>query len=363
MKIGLLGAASSIHLVRIANQLIKSGDDVVVISLPDHIDKENIIEAKVEYLKAPGGKGYYINAREVKEIVNREHIDVLNAHYASGYGTLGRLSGVHPLIVSVWGSDIFSFPKNSLIKRSILKKNLAAADLIFSTSRCMARETEKYVSPSKEIVITPFGVDIEKFNPDRTKDQDKDKFVYGFLKGLDSIYGVDIFLDAFDIVYKWACKNGINVHAQICGAPHNESVFTEKQKSLESASEIKYVGRIAHESMPDFIKECDAICITSREESFGVVAIEAMACGVPCVTSDAPGLAEVMIDGETGYVSENEPESIAEKMIAMIDKGRRTDFAIKSRKHVETNYDFEKNVDCLRDGYRRVETKIKNKGI
>lgn len=355
MKIGLLSAASSIHTVRIANALKAKGEDVVVISLPNHEDKEQLLDVKAIYLKTAGGKGYYLNAKEVDRIAEEEHLDVLNAHYASGYGTLGRLSGVHPLILSVWGSDVFSFPIQNPLNRGILKKNLKAADLIYSTSQCMADEIRKYAAKYKEIILTPFGVDTELFVPSENENKDKSIFTFGFLKGSNPIYGVDLFLDAFEITYKWACEKGIVITAEICGASAEGDGMAEKIAAMVGKEAVHYVGRIPHENMPGFIRQCDAVCITSREESFGVVALEAMACGVPCITTDAPGLAEVMLDGSTGLVTEKEPALIAEKMIRMIEEPElRKQFIIHSRKHVEENYDFEKNIECFRQGYRKV---------
>ncbi len=358
MKIGLLSAASSIHTVRIANALKAKGEDVVVISLPDHEDKEQLLNVKTIYLKTSGGKGYYLNAKEVCRIAEEEHLEVLNAHYASGYGTLGRLSGVHPLILSVWGSDVFSFPKQNPLNRGILKKNLKVAKLVYSTSQCMAEEIRKYVAKDKEIILTPFGVDTELFIPSENGNKDEGIFTFGFLKGSNPIYGVDLFLDAFEITYKWACENGIDITAEICGSSTEGDGMAEKIAVMAGKEAVRYVGQIPHEKMPELIRKCDAVCITSREESFGVVALEAMACGVPCITTDTPGLAEVMLDGSTGFVTEKKPELIAEKMIKMISEEElRSHFKACGRKHVEDNYDFDKNIDCFITGYRKVAGK------
>lgn len=359
MRIGLLGAASSIHIVRIANALVQQGEEVTVISLPNHADKDNIINCETIYLSISGSKGYYLNAKELKNIVKQRKLDVLNAHYASGYGTLGRLSGVHPLIISVWGSDVFSFPKKNLINKWTLKKNFMAADLIYSTSQCMADEIEKYQPSShKEIMVTPFGVDTELFFPDTIDNNKHDAFVFGFLKGSNPIYGVDLFLEAFEEVYEWAQNNHKIVSAQICGASSEADNMKEIIDKLASSECINYEGFLSHKEMPQFIKKCDIICITSREESFGVVAVETMACGVPCITSDAPGLAEVMIDNQTGYVVKKDPSLIAEKMISLIeDDELRRKFAIQGRMHVIKKYDFKLNIELFKEGYCNIVPK------
>ena len=88
---------------------------------------------------------------------------LLHANYATSYGLLGAMTGFHPFVLSVWGSDVFTFPKKSFAHKMLFKYNLNKADKILSTSRFMSQEISKYTS--KKIEITPFGVDLEKFYP------------------------------------------------------------------------------------------------------------------------------------------------------------------------------------------------------
>ena len=64
--------------------------------------------------------------------------DILNAHYASGYGTTAALAGAKPLLLSVWGSDVYDFPYQGLLQAMLIRFNLRRATAIASTSRAMA---------------------------------------------------------------------------------------------------------------------------------------------------------------------------------------------------------------------------------
>ncbi len=108
--------------------------------------------------------GYLTALFQVRKLVAQIKPDIVHAHYASGYGLLGAMVNFHPYIISVWGSDIFDFPKKSAVHRKVLQHNLSKADYICSTSHIMAGEIKKYIN-KKEIVITPFGVDCGKFKP------------------------------------------------------------------------------------------------------------------------------------------------------------------------------------------------------
>lgn len=353
MKIALLGPANSIHLIRIANELIKKGLCVLIISLPNHKARQENVNAEVIYLKHGGTKGYYSNFKQVKRILVDNRIDILNAHYASGYGTLGRLSNFHPTILSVWGSDIFSFPNENWLKKRILVKNLLFADEIFSTSICMAEEIKKYIGVQRRIVITPFGVDLNLFKPeDKTN---TDEITIGFLKGTDPIYGIDLFVKAFKLLSDWITAEDICLKGIICGNEKYQEKLYEQIKELNLDNEITFFGEVQHNKMPIIINKCDLICIPSREESFGVAAIESLACGVPCITSDAPGLKEVMEDGVTGFVASCNEQSLAEKMKELIlNNKERAQLGNNGRKRVEEMYDFSENITIFKREFEKL---------
>lgn len=353
MRIGLLGAANSIHIVRIANELLKQGHYVIVCSLPNHKDQERLLKCNTIYLKYSGSKGYYLNHNQVKQIFMKENLDILNAHYASGYGTLGRLSGVAPWVLSIWGSDIFSFPRKNIINKYIVQKNLCAANLLFSTSYCMKEEIQKYVSDNKNILITPFGVDLDKFTPKKKNNKPENLITVGFFKGTNKIYGIDLFLVIVDELKTRLKNTKFDLKVIICGGGNRIDFIKSKIDSMELNDVVEYLGQISHDRMPQVIQSCDIGCIPSHEESFGVVAVEAMACGVPCVTSCAPGLNEVMLDNNTGYIVEtNNFMDYANKIYDLIvSREKRKKFSLNGRKHVESEYNFKKNIEVFIEGY------------
>lgn len=354
MKIALLGAANSVHLARIANAILAKGHEVIVISLPNHRDVNNVINANVFYLKHSGGKGYYLNVLELKKILKDESVDVLNSHYASGYGTLGRLSNFHPTILSVWGSDVYSFPNENIVKKIILKKNLLSADLLFSTSNCMAQETRKYVGNQKNITITPFGVDTNLFKPCEKDSNPNTNYTIGFLKGTNRIYGIDIFLETVKKCRTKFESQGKKLSVVICGDGDRIDEIMNIIEESELSNMVNYLGRVPHEDMPNIISMCDVICIPSLEESFGVVALETMATEVPCIASTAPGLKEVIINEVTGFIIENNSELISEKICFLANNCEfAKNMGILARKHVCEKYDFDKNIDIFLEEYSR----------
>lgn len=95
MKIIFLGEATSIHTIRWVNSLSEKGIEVILVSLKGEVDIIGKINENVKVIYLPFGTklGYYLNVFALKKIISKEKPDLINAHYASGYGTLGRLSG------------------------------------------------------------------------------------------------------------------------------------------------------------------------------------------------------------------------------------------------------------------------------
>ena len=164
MKILFMASASSIHTTRWVNEMTQRNHDVHLVTLHPIIYTLN---QRVQFYQPPfpPNIGYYANFPWVRRLVKKICPDIVNAHYASGYGTLARLVDYHPTLLSIWGSDVFEFPYQSGWKRKIVRKNLEAADRVASTSRIMKQQAESLFLPRKEIAVTPFGVDCSVFRP------------------------------------------------------------------------------------------------------------------------------------------------------------------------------------------------------
>ena len=322
MKIAFLAPLSSIHTIRWANVFAEHGHEVHVISMHNlSVDQlHQGVCAHMLPLKAP--LGYYLNVWAIKSILKRIKPDVLNAHYASGYGTLARLSGYHPLVLSVWGSDVYDFPYESHIKMSIIQKNLDAADIICSTSEVMKKQTESLLRSSKKIFVTPFGIDTTKFTP--KKNFAEEVHVIGTVKTLAPQYGINTLIKAFAIVANKLVDKSLKL--VIAGDGLQGTELVNLAASLGIADKCEFLGKIPHNKVPEVLHSFDIYVALSENESFGVAILEASACGLPVIVSDAGGLPEVVENGVTGIVvPKHDPKAAAEAILQLIrcDKKRK----------------------------------------
>ena len=361
MKIIFLGEAGSIHTIRWVNSLSEKGIEVILVSLKGEVDTVGKINDNVKVIYLPFGTklGYYLNIFAFKKIISKEKPDLINAHYASGYGTLGRLSGFNKKLLNVWGSDVYDFPNESKLKKRIIEKNLKNYTAIASTSYCMAEETKKYLeNKSKEIFITPFGVDTEKFK-NLNIEKKENEITIGIVKTLTEKYGIEYLIKAIkELENILGIENYKKIKLLIYGKGELKNKLEDLTKELQIEDKVIFKGYISNEDVPKALNEMDIFVVPSilDSESFGVAAVEAMACEVPVIVSDADGLKEVVVNNETGFViPKRSSKEIANKIKILIENNDVVKkFKKNARERVLKLYDWNKNVENMIKIYKEL---------
>ena len=300
--------------------------------------------SKIEYVKA---------LPSLKKAIKAFQPDILHSHYATSYGLLGSLTGFHPYIISVWGSDIYEFPAKSFLHRSLLKRNLSKADYIWSTGNSMANEAAKYTS--KNISITPFGIDLDIFKLQKVKSLFNDRdIVIGTIKSLEIDYRIDLLISAFEILSKKHPE--LPLKLLIVGGGSMEAQLKKMCEDKGITDKVKFTGRVKAEDVPVYQNMLDVYVALSGRESFGVAVIEASACGKPVVVSDASGFTEVVENGVTGIIVKRGDANAAAAAIEKIvqDKQLLALLGTAGRKRVEKLYDWKLNLDNIVSKYNSI---------
>ena len=367
MKIAFVSNAKSIHIVRWANAFARRGNDVTVISCSDDAKCDRSLYhsgVKIVALRFSVPWGYYLNAGQLRRLVKREKFDVVNIHYASGYGTLGRRAKLKDALLSIWGSDVYEFPYQSKLKMKILRKNLSYFRFAASTSHCMARQAKKIAD--REYFITPFGVDTDLFRP-MPECKPKNKIVLGTVKTLLPKYGIGDTIEAFIKLLarlKGEKKDGLadKLYYEIYGRGELRDALQARINEAGLQGRITLCGYVANDRLPEIynrfiFSNSNSI---SDSESFGVAAVEAMACGIPVQVSDADGFAEVTEDGVTGLIApKGDVDAIAENMYKLLtDAALRERMGKAARERVLKLYDWKANVDTMQDIYRHISGEL-----
>jgi glycosyltransferase involved in cell wall biosynthesis len=360
MKIVLLAGASSIHTIRWANGLSGAGHELHVITQQPAIDPFDPA-VTVHQFPFRGVLGYFTMLPKVRKLLREIQPDIVNAHYASGYGTTARLVGYHPWILSVWGSDIYDFPHKSYLHEWLVKKNLRSADQVASTSYCMADETRTLTPELTNIAITPFGVDLTVYKELKpVPPLQKAKLVIGTVKTMMPKYGIDTLIEAYALLVKNLQANPeVNapvLELRLVGGGEQTPELQALAKRLGIADSVDFVGRVPHTDVPQELVKLDIYVALSRldSESFGVAIIEAGAAGRPVVVSDAGGLPEVTVDGETGFVVPREnPQAAADALEKLVlDVELRHRMGTAGQQHVAKHYSWDVCIKTMLDVYQ-----------
>ncbi|HIZ85469.1 MAG TPA: glycosyltransferase [Candidatus Coprenecus stercoravium] len=328
MKVLMVADARSVHTRRWAVALKDKGIDVMLYSIfpsQDSFFQEHSIKLYVFDLftyKSMSGLKSRISwlarhrdaVRNLKSVIACESPDILHAHYATSSGLISALTGFHPFIISVWGSDVYEFPYQSLINRLTVKYIFKSADRVLSTSHIMARQAMLFTS--KTILVTPFGVDIGLFR--KINGGTKHPFVIGNVKALSGKYGIDVLIRSFRLIRD---KNpGLDCRLVIVGDGPCGDEYRRLVSELGMDDYVTFTGRVPNDKLPEYYNSFSVAVSLSDSESFGVVAVEAMACECPVIVSDADGFKEVVEDGVTGFiVPRRNPEAAAYAVQKFID--------------------------------------------
>ncbi|MEP7058373.1 MAG: glycosyltransferase [Caldimonas sp.] len=357
-RIALLGPANSIHLQRWADALIRRGHPLCVIS--QHRCERALLPAEAEVIWLPycGAPGYFLNGRALRRKLATWRPDVLNAHYASGYGTTAAIAGFRPMLLSVWGSDVYDFPDGGPLQRRLLRWNLRRATAIASTSRAMAQQVRRLTPERDAIAITPFGVDLARFAPMPAR-RDPVRLTIGIVKSLAPKYGVDLLLRAFAGLARDADVTARvpDIRLLIVGDGPQRGALEALAHELGIDARTEFAGAVAHVDVPAWLNRFDIYAAPSRldSESFGVAVVEASACGVPVVVSDAGGLPEVVVDGATGLIVKRDDVAALQAALKrlILDPTLRADLGRRGRAHVERHYEWAHCIDLFERAIER----------
>ena len=361
MKICFLANPASSHTQKWVEYFSSRGNEVHLICFEDSLGITP--KATVHQLTATWGPlRYFAAAKQVSKIIDSVQPDLLHAHYAAGYGTLGRLSDFHPYIVSVWGSDVFEVPDRSPLHERVIKSNLASADHVCSTSHFMAERTRRYYQGP--LTVTPFGVDCDQFRPFRDHASCEDEFVIGTVKLLEDSYGIDYLIRAFALL-KQKYGREKKLRLIIAGDGSKKSELQRLAFSCGVSDRTEFLGFVRHQDVPDVLSRLSVFAALSVAETFGVAVIEASACGLPVVVSDAGGLPEIVKNSLTGtIIPKRNPQAAATAFSELIEHPeRRRVIGEAGRKFVLEHYEWTENAGRMERVYESITGVTANKTI
>ncbi len=229
----------------------------------------------------------------------RPRPDVLHAHLAYPDGRAAVEYGARlgiPVVISVHGHDVREIPQANPRWRTLVAEALTRADAVVASSRDVrTRVLELGVAPQR-IWDIPQGVDCARFAPPAVRRGGKGGWRLLYAGRFDAKKGIAVLLDALHLL----CQHRGDVSLKLVGASSdsgNGEAFRQQAERLGLAERVEFCPARPWSEMPTVMAEPDVFVLPSFYDSFGIVLIEAMACGVPVVATRCGGPEQLVDDG------------------------------------------------------------------
>lgn len=208
--------------------------------------------------------------------------------------------------------------------------------IVAATQAELAQLQWLYHANPDKISIIPPGVDLRHFYPippDEAKEFvgiPKNDRMLLFVGRIEPLKGIDTLIKSIAMIHQ---KGLLDKHCCMClsiigGDPNADGEnMTEEMARLKSMSEehglgdfVTFLGQRGQDSLPYYYSASEAVIMPSHYESFGMVALEAMACGTPVIASEVGGLAFLVQDGVTGFhFPAQDPEALSQRLMTLIE--------------------------------------------
>ena len=343
-RIVIIGWADSVHVQRWSRSLAERGWAVRVVSLGG----EPIDGIDTVIIPRRSAFTYLTQSNAAVQHVQSFNPDIVHVHYAGGPGFWGLRCGIHPLVVSVWGSDIVDLPRR-IWSRMLVRRVLTKADWITATSEALRQSTLAVLPEAAgKITTIPFGVDV----PPSPAPMPEDPVRLCYTKNHKPIYGLDLLIRALPLV-----RSQIpDIRLTVAGTGATTEQYKALARELDLDDIVDFVGHVDNRRMFSLLRDHHIMVMPSLSESFGVAALEAAACARPVIASRVGGVPEVVEDGVTGMLLP--PGDIT--ALAGAIKKLATDLPTCERMGlagydlVRERYSCERSLDMMIDVYRKV---------
>lgn len=264
-------------------------------------------------------------ASKMVDVVKNEKLDVMHVHYAVPHASAAYMAREIlktenldiPFITTLHGTDITIVGKDASLE-PVVTFSINQSDGITSVSDDLKKDTLDHFKINKDIEVIPNFIDLSRF-----KKQKKDHFKTAISpNGEKLIVHTSNFrkVKRVDDVVKVFCKIREKTAAKLLlvgDGPERKHIEALTKQTVCKQDDIRFLGKL--EAVEEVLSVADLFLMTSEKESFGLAALEAMACEVPLVCTNAGGLPELNKDGESGYICEiGDVDTMAEKSLEIL---------------------------------------------
>ncbi|BAB05402.1 N-acetyl-alpha-D-glucosaminyl L-malate synthase BshA [Halalkalibacterium halodurans] len=296
---------------------------------------------------------------KMAEVAKRQELDLLHVHYAVPHAICAILAKQMvgdslKVVTTLHGTDITVLGYDPALAE-IIKFGIEKSDLVTAVSDDLVKQTKTLLHTEKPIETVYNFVDPREYY---RKDVSELKATYGIGEDEKVVVHVSNFRRVKRVPDIIRCFRIIREHVKakllLIGDGPDATLACHLIKELDLKDDVLMLGNQKH--IPELMSLSDVMLLLSEKESFGLVALEAMACGVPVIGANIGGIPEVIVDEETGYICEiGDIQGVAQKAIELLTNKRRHEmFAEASINRAATVFSSEQIVRQYEDLYEQL---------
>lgn len=379
IKIGIVCyptfGGSGVVATELGKALAKEGHQVhfITYSQPSRLDflNENLFYHEVDFRIYPLFEYPPYEtalASKMVDVVTNEKLDLLHVHYAIPHASAAHMAkeilktkGISlPVVTTLHGTDITLVGKDPSYE-PVVTFSINQSDGVTAVSSDLKRETYQHFRIINDIEVIPNFIDLEKF-----KKQKKDHFKKAICPNGEALVvhtsnfrkvkRIDDVIQVFHNIRK-----EIPAKLLMIGDGPERAVAEATCRELGITEDVRFLGKL--EAVEEVLSVADLFLMPSEKESFGLAALEAMACEVPVISSNAGGLPELNLQGVTGFLSPvGNIEDMTSKALFVLDKNNLPKFKANALERAR-EFDIARILPRYESYYTRILEKSTAKSV
>lgn len=301
-------------------------------------------------------------ASKMVSVVKNEKLDLLHVHYAIPHASAAymakqilRSHGINiPVVTTLHGTDITLVGKDASYE-PVVTFSINQSDGVTAVSEDLRKETYLHFKITNEIKVIPNFIDLEKFKKQK-KDHFKkaicpnDEMLIVHTSNFRKVKRIGDVIKVFNNVHK-----EIPAKLLMIGDGPERSPAEDQCRELGISHDVRFLGKL--EAVEEVLSVADLFLMPSEKESFGLAALEAMACEVPVISSNTGGIPELNINGVTGFMSNiGDVEDMTKNALIILDKNNLPRFKENALKRAQ-EFDISRILPLYEAYYQKVMEK------